>query len=200
MKTAWFDRDTLPFSMLNAGFKPLAESDHFPALNECFEKVSDQHTLLDLGCGAAEVFETFGAFEYNGADLPHIIDHVAKKKNPTAEFIYFDANTDSYEFLSSYDVVLMNSFISEVPDWYRVLSKVLYYSDNFVVIHRQEVTSRPSYLQDYKTYGSLTTIKSVINYEDLKNMFTMNGYSILHEILSFPGNNTQKTFLLKKTR
>ena len=200
MKTAWFNNNTLPSSMLNAGFKPLAESDHFPALRECFDKIHDQHTLLDLGCGAAEAFQTFGEFEYSGADLPHIIEEVAKKKNPTANFIYFNAEVDDYEFLSSHDVILMNSFISEIPDWYRVLSKVLYYSNKFVVLHRQETTTSPSYLQDYKTYGSLTTVKSVINYDHLKNMFNLNGYDVLYEAPSFPHSDAQKTFLLEKTR
>ena len=92
----------------------------------------------------------------------------------------------------------MNSFISEVPDWYRILSHVLLSAKKYIIIHRQEVTNEPSFLQEYKTYANLTTVKTVINYDDLITLFERSGYQIELEVNSFPSDNIQKTFLLKK--
>jgi len=197
MKTAWFNNNILPALMLNPDFKPLQQSDHFAPLKKCFSDVQGKK-LLDLGCGAAEVYQTFKNFEYTGADLPHIIEEVAKKKNPTGNFIHFNAEKDDFSFLKYYDIILMNSFISEVPGWYRILLQVLYNSNGYIILHRQEVTDKPSYLEKYITYGGLETVKSIINYDHLVGMFHMNDYQILYEEDSFPGNNTQKTFLLRK--
>ena len=104
MTTAWFNEEVLPNSMLNSGFKPLAESDHFEALEQCFSRAQGK-TMLDLGCGIAEASTTFKQFDYTGADLPHIIEKAAKKKNPHANFRHFNANEGDYSFLAGYDVV-----------------------------------------------------------------------------------------------
>tara|TARA_R110000765_G_scaffold348260_1_gene438345 strand:+ start:209 stop:814 length:606 start_codon:yes stop_codon:yes gene_type:complete len=199
MKTAWFNKSILPNAMINSGFKPLHQSDHFEALDKCF-KMAEGESLLDLGCGIAEAGSTFTDYSYTGADLPHIIDQCALKKNPDLDFIHFEAGEDNYDFVGKYDIVLMNSFISEVPDWYRVLSHVLLGAKKYIIIHRQEVTSEPSFLQEYKTYANLMTIKTVINYDDLVVLFERSGYEIELEVDSFTYDSGQKTFLLKKTR
>ena len=160
--------------------------------------MAEGNSLLDLGCGIAEAGSTFTDYSYTGADLPHIIENAARKKNPDLNFIYFEAGEDNYDFVGEYDIVLMNSFISEVPDWYRILSHVLSNAKKYIIIHRQEVTSEPSFLQEYKTYANLTTVKTVINYDDLIVLFERSGYQIELEVNSFPSDNVQKTFLLKK--
>mgnify|MGYP003626821241 CR=1 FL=1 len=195
--TAWFDETKLPNAMLNSGFKPLNQSDHFESLNESLSK-AEGVSLLDLGCGIAEVATTFPSYEYTGADLPHVIDNASRVKNPQAKFISFNTNTDSHDFIGDYDIVLMNSFISEIPDWYRCLNNVLCNSKGYIIIHRQEVTQEPSYLREYTTYAGLKTTNSVANYEELKRTFYFNEFEILYEADSFPNNNRQKTFLIKK--
>ena len=197
MKTAWFNKSILPDAMVNSGFKPLHQSDHFEALDECF-KMAEGNSLLDLGCGIAEAGSTFTDYSYTGADLPHIIENAARKKNPDLNFIYFEAGEDNYDFVGEYDIVLMNSFISEVPDWYRILSHVLSNAKKYIIIHRQEITDEPTFLQNYKTYANLTTTKTVINYSDLILLFQRSGYEVELEIDSFPHKNQQKTFLLRK--
>ena len=69
MKTAWFNKSILPNAMINSGFKPLHQSDHFDALDKCF-KMTEGDSLLDLGCGIAEAGSTFTDYSYTGADLP----------------------------------------------------------------------------------------------------------------------------------
>jgi|TARA_R110000868_G_scaffold81407_3_gene230385 hypothetical protein len=197
MKTAWFNKSILPNAMINSGFKPLHQSDHFDALDKCF-KMTEGDSLLDLGCGIAEAGSTFTDYSYTGADLPHIIDQGARKKNPDLDFIHFEAGEDNYDFVGKYDIVLMNSFISEVPDWYRILSHVLLSAKKYIIIHRQEVTNEPSFLEEYKTYANLMTIKTVINYDDLAVLFERSGYEVKLEVDSFPYDSGQKTFLLKR--
>jgi hypothetical protein len=197
MKTAWYDDKNLPNSMLNAGFKPLKESDHFGALDECV-KLSDGKTLLDIGCGAAEVALTYPEWEYTGADLPHIISDVSKVSSPSQNYIGFDANETSFEFVKDYDLVLMNSFLSEVPEWYTILNKILIHATGDVLIHRQEVTHSESHLDNYITYGNLPTVKTVINYEDMVNTFKFNGFSIVRATRSFPYESHHRTFLFRK--
>jgi len=199
MPTAWFNDNVLPDLMLNSGFKPLGVSDHFEALNKCMSQVQGKK-LLDLGCGIGEAFETFSDFEYTGADLPHIIENASRKRSPGATFIHFNADNDSYEFLGQYDVVLMNSFISELPNWYWVLNNVLLHSTKDIVIHRQEVSDGPSKLEDYITYGGLPTIKCIINYKDLVKTCEINGYNLVDECNSFPHDSRQKTFLFRKEK
>ena len=198
MKTAWFNKSTLPHAMINSGFRPLSQSDHFKALNSCFEMISGEESLLDLGCGIAEVGSTFTEYSYTGADLPHIIDQAARERNPDLDFVYFDADESSYEFINKYDIILMNSFISEIPNWYKTLSHVLVNAKRYIIIHRQEITDEPTFLQNYKTYANLTTTKTVINYSDLILLFQRSGYEVELEIDSFPHKNQQKTFLLRK--
>jgi len=196
-KTAWFDNNMLPAAMLNSGFKPLRQSDHFATLDKSLSMTTGDK-LLDLGCGIAEVAGTFPSYKYTGVDLPHIIENAAKVKNPEADFISFDANTDSYDFIKNYDIVLMNSFISEIPDWYRCLSNVLYNAKKYVIIHRQEITNSQSHLREYRTYAGLKTTNSVINYDELTKLFYFNEFEVVYESNSFPNDKNQKTFLLKK--
>ena len=199
MTSAWLDKDKLPNAMLNANFASLGNADHFPALKECFSIIKDNaKSIIDVGCGAAEASRVFSEYDYFGADLPHIVEKVSKHKNPDAKYITFNASNTDFLFLQDKDVVLMNSFISELSDWYLVLSKILINSKKYVVLHRQEVTDSNSYLQEYTTYGGLRTVKSIINKEQLHRLFYMNEFKIVKESSSFPYNSNHRTYLLEK--
>jgi SAM-dependent methyltransferase len=196
-KTAWHNEDTLPSSMLNTRFKSLSESNHFSSLNRCIE-LAGGSSLIDIGCGAGEVRNTFSQYQYTGADLPHIIENVLLKKNPGTNFIEFDANETDFSFLRDFDVVLMNGFLSEVPEWFMILNKVLANSNRNVIIHRQEVTQNESHIGKYQTYGNLVTEKTIINYNELMNLFKFNGFSVIVETNSFDYQDNNKTFLVRK--
>lgn len=197
MNSAWFDKSVLPTSMLNANFPPLHESDHFAALEKCFSAI-EAKTLLDLGCGAAEAANTFINHEYTGADLPHIIEKVAKNKNPGHNYISFEADNSDFSFINGNDIVLMNSFVSEIPNWYFVLSKILPQCKKYVIIHRQEVFDSKTQVKEYSTYGGLQTTKTIINYSQLMNVIRMNEFRLLQEHNSFPYTSLHKTFLLER--
>ena len=196
-KTAWHNTDTLPTSMLNAGFRPLTESDHFKSLAKCIENCEGK-TIVDIGCGLAEPFTAFAHLDYTGVDLPHMIEDVAKKKNPKAKYISIDADETDFEFVKDFDIVLMNSFLSEMPTWYLTLNKILFHATGDIVIHRQEVCDQPSHLAEYKTYANLTTLKSVINKNELHNIFQLNDFRVILGEESFDHPTNQKTYLVRK--
>jgi hypothetical protein len=198
MKTAWYDNKILPEAMLKSNFLPLEQSEHFQSLLSCFNYLKNEKTLLDLGCGAADISKIFQQYEYTGADLGHIIENVSQVKYPDNKYISFDVEKDSLDFLTNYDIILMNGFISELPNWYFSLTKVCCSSNKYIILHRQDVTESTSEKIKYKTYGDLFTLNNIINYKDLLKIFFMNGFELIHETNSFPNNEQKKTFLFKK--
>lgn len=203
-KTAWYNTETIPETMLKAvtgqlfGWKQLEDSDHYESLKSALHICSKSNSLLDLGCGAGEVSRVFNHFDYTGADLQHIIEKVAKKKNPDNKYLYFDANLDNLEFLQNYDLVLMNSFLSEIPDYFTILNKVLFNSKKYIVIHRQHFDTNNSRLVEYPSYGGVITTKTIINYQEFYTLCDRNNFLIKLNIPSSPSNDSLKTIVLER--
>lgn len=199
MKTAWFDEENLPFAMVSSNFKNLEDSEHFYSLSECFNKAKEASSIIDLGCGAGEVGRVFSTnYKYTGADLPHIIEKVSKLKNPNNNYLYFNAEDSDMNFIHEFDIVLMNSFLSEIPNWYLVLSKILTNSKKYIIIHRQSITKEASKNEEYSTYANLKTINTIINYKSFIKLFEMNNFEKIFETQSFVDNKDKHTFLFKK--
>ena len=70
-KTAWHNQK-MPESMMDTHFPHLINSDHFKAIKQCFSHIGEAKSLIDLGCGKAEISDAFPEYKYCGADLPHI--------------------------------------------------------------------------------------------------------------------------------
>lgn len=204
-KTGWYNHEELPKAMLNAvegriaGWKQLEDSDHFFSLKNSFVCCSGGNTLLDLGCGAAEVSRVFKNFDYTGADLPHIIEKVSKKRNPDKNYVFFDANSDNYSFLKIYDIILMNSFLSEIPDYFKVLNNILFYSKKYIIIHRQLFEEDgDSRIEDYYSYANIKTTKTIINYKEFLNLCEKNDFEVISNQNSDNNSKNLKTIVLKK--
>jgi len=203
-KTIWYNDKEIPESMYKAvtgqisGWSQLEHSNHFNSLNQCFQWCREAKSVLDLGCGAAEVSRVFSNYDYAGADLEHIIKNVAEKKNPNKSYIIFDINLDDCEFLKKYDIILMNGFLSEIPDYFRVLNKILLNSKKYIIIHRQEIQETPSTLENYVSYAGLTTTKTIINKKEFENICSMNSFNIILDIPSTPMNNSMRSFVLER--
>lgn len=201
-KTAWNNEDICSH-IVNANFPPLPYSDHFPSLNFCIKQISSScKKIIDLGCCSAEFASAFPQFDYCGADLPHIIENVSKIKNPNVDYISFDATKDDFDFCKHFDIVLMNAFISELPDPLPILEKILQKSTGYILIHRQDVTNLPEQNghkeEVYPTYGDLDTINTTLNEENFMDVVERNNFSIKVNIPSFPGSEIRKTILMKK--
>ena len=198
METAW-SNDAICQHILNANFPPLSESDHFYPLKRCVDKVLHRSkNVIDLGCCKAEFSDAFPSLDYSGADLPHIINNVSKRLRPQNKYISLDATKTSLEIVSSFDIILMNSFLSEMPDPLRTLHAVLTYAKKYIIIHRQDIVKEDTALELYNTYGGLQTVNSLINIEDLKKALELNRCKIDMELNSYSDSNTKKTLLISK--
>lgn len=178
-KTAWHNQK-MPESMMDAHFPHIVNSDHFKAIKQCFGHISEAKSLIDLGCGKAELSDAFPEYEYCGADLPHIIQKVSKISKPSLEYVEFDATICNMDFVSSFDVIVMNSFLSEIEKADEILCKVLKYAPKYVVIHRQEIGGKED-REEYLTYGGLKTIKYTFGKDRLEEILKEYSFTKLFE-------------------
>tara|TARA_R110000824_G_scaffold257015_4_gene445999 strand:- start:778 stop:1395 length:618 start_codon:yes stop_codon:yes gene_type:complete len=193
-KTAWHNQK-MPESMMDAHFPHIVNSDHFKAIKQCFGHISEAKSLIDLGCGKAEISEAFPEYEYCGADLPHIIQKVSKISKSSLEYIEFDAIICSMDFVSSFDIVVMNSFLSEIEKADEILCKVLKYAPKYVVIHRQEIKDKEG-REEYLTYGGLKTTKYTFDRNQLEKVIESSGFTKLFETQCL---GSLKSLVLKKS-
>ena len=163
-----------------------------------FLKSIEYRKLIDLGCGTAVLSEF--VLWYEGADLPHIIEGCAKRNYPNLRYHNVNAETDPLNFLTDYDVVVMNALLDVMSDPLTILKKVLNVSKKYVVIHRQEITvSGKTHYTINDSYGG-RTYHSIINRNDF--IATVQGAGFIIEAeknLSFTNwENNGNSFLLKK--
>jgi hypothetical protein len=178
-KTAWHNQK-MPESMMDAHFPHIVNSDHFKAIKQCFGHISEAKSLIDLGCGKAELSDAFPEYKYCGADLPHIIQKVSKISKPSLEYVEFDATICNMDFVSSFDVIVMNSFLSEIEKADEILCKVLKYAPKYVVIHRQEIGGKED-REEYLTYGGLKTTKYTFGKDRLEEILKEYSFTKLFE-------------------
>ena len=167
--TAWYNPEITSDMVKGArceleGWRKLEEADHFPALERLLKIIPPNFKkLADLGCGAGEVSRVFPDYEYTGFDLPHIIVNVAQEINPTATYKKIDINDVDFNIFSSYDIILCNSFISELPNGDAILKSLFAARPKYILLHRQEISHESIHCEDYKTYGNLTTPKCILS-------------------------------------
>ena len=193
-KTAWHDQK-MPEKMMQTHFPHIIYSAHFNPLKKCFDLISnDSNNLLDLGCGKAELSDAFPEYKYCGADLPHIIQKVSKISKPSLEYIEFDATICDMDFVSSFDVIVMNSFLSEIEMADEILCKVLKYAPKYAVVHRQEIRDKEG-REEYLTYGGLKTTKYTFGKRRFEEILKEYNFNNVFETECF-GN--MKSLILKK--
>jgi SAM-dependent methyltransferase len=199
-KTGWHN-DKICQHILSTNFPKLRDSNHFTAINMCMNKIDSSlyPSILDIGCCKAELAVTFPYFQYTGADLPNIIEGVSKKIRPGLAYIYFNAETDNYEVINNrFDVIVMNSFLSEISDPLSVLDKVLKSAKKYIIIHRQDISDKEA-IEQYQTYGGLNATNSTICRQDLERLIKENNCKIALETNSFDETiDTKRTLLIEK--
>ena len=195
-ETAWHN-EQLPAYMMNTHFPHIKNSDHFPAIKQCFSHIGEAKNLIDLGCGKAEISDVFTEYEYCGADLPHMIQKVSRLSKPTLKYVEFDVYLSDMNFISEFDIVLMNSFLSEIPNANQILDKVLKHSKRHVVIHRQIIENQEN-IVTYSTYGSLPTIAYTFDRKEFEDIVHQNSFKKLVDINTFPSVPNTKTILLQR--
>ena len=204
--TCWYDNDKAPKQMIRGArgelWPTLENSAHFPILeqliNAMLKQCSSCISLVEVGCGAAEFQRVFTNFFYTGADLPNVIDNVAKIVNPIGRYIKFDLYKNEMKFLNDFDSVLMNAFIDVLEYPIFGFEKVLNNSNSYVLLHRQTLTREKTHTIINDSYGG-KTYKSLINFQEFMNVLTEKGFTIVEEI-RFPFEPNTFSFLLRKVK
>tara|TARA_R110001583_G_scaffold50847_2_gene158679 strand:- start:1237 stop:1872 length:636 start_codon:yes stop_codon:yes gene_type:complete len=204
--TCWYDSKSVPEQMLLGAkgvlWPVLEKSDHFPVLNTLMSSINnDAFTLLDIGCGAAEISRIYPSYYYTGADLAHIIKEVARKMHPQNSYVSFDIYEDDCHFIKDYDLVVMNAFIDVLEKPVTGLTKVLTNAPKYVLMHRQTFNDeKETHLYKYPSYGGVDSYQSVINRKEYSDLQSQAGFEIVNELrLDFnPEKGYTSSILMRK--
>jgi len=186
--TCWYDSKRVPEQMLLGArgvlWPVLEKSDHFPVLNNLMSFVpSDVFTLLDIGCGAAEISRIYPNYYYTGADLTHIVKEVAMKMHPQNSYVPFDIYENDCLFIKDYDLVVMNAFIDVLEKPVIGLTKVLTNAPKYVLMHRQTFNDeKETHLYKYPSYGGVDSYQSVINRKEFLDLQSKTEFEIVQEL------------------
>jgi hypothetical protein len=186
--TCWYDSSKVPEQMLLGAkgvlWPVLEKSDHFPVLDALIQETKDDSfSMLDIGCGAAELSRLYPEFYYTGADLPNIIKEVSMKMHPQNSYISFDIYGDNTDFIKDYDLIVMNAFIDVLEKPTAALSMVLTKSPKYVIMHRQCFNDKKkTHLYQYPSYGGAESFQSVINREEFSKILEESQFEILKEL------------------
>jgi SAM-dependent methyltransferase len=160
--------------------------------------------LIDIGCGTAMITKYIKGYDYTGADLEKIIEGCAKRNFPEYKYVYVDIFDSDCSFLQDYDLVLANGLIVIIQDPLANLEKLLKNSNNYLLIHRQEI------LQNGKTetvigqgYGEEAVgFHSKIARKDFEEIIEKYKFEIVKEVNLALSNweNGGHSFLLKKKK
>ena len=195
--TAWYS-DYMPEKMMQTNFPHIVYSDHFGSLKKCLDLMpTGAKSLLDLGCGKAEISDAFPQYEYCGADLPHMIQGVSKLIRPKLDYIEFDAQLSDMNFISDFDIVIMNGFLSEIPNADQILDKVLNRANGHVIIHRQMIDDQQR-IETYSTYGDLKTTVYTFDRKYFEKIIQHNNFKTVIEVESIQTVENVRTMLLDK--
>lgn len=149
--------------------------------------------FLDIGCGACMVSEMVNR-NYTGVDLPEMIEKLAKNNFPIIHTIKCDFLEDNIDFISNYDIVLMNAFIDAMQYPLETLDLILSKCKKYVIIHRQEIHNEKTKNYLNSAYGG-NTYHSQINRKDFLRV--LRDFEILQEVNAGFGRDW-KSFVLKK--
>jgi hypothetical protein len=196
MKSAWYDENTLPDNMVKGidgslGWPKLEKSTHFKYLKEAMD-ICGGKTLIDLGCGGGEVGRVFSDLHYVGYDLPHIIEKVSKVVNPELNYYSFDAYETDFEFIKGSDIVLSNSFITELTNCTNIIGKIINKSEKYVILHRQKFKDS-EVVNNYNTYGGLNTTNCAISNTEFLKLIE-NKFDVVYDV----EYDDMKTIIIKK--
>jgi len=141
----------------------LENSDHFGILKTLLDTAGHTGTLLDVGCGAADVSRVWKG-EYTGVDLDWVVEKVANVCNPGNKFIIGDATVEStIRSLPSSDVVLMNAFLDVLENPHHVFDVLMSLDTNKIIVHRQRLTQDQAYYEIRGSYGNTEIPSSVMS-------------------------------------
>lgn len=208
-KQCWFTPEGIQQMVQGAqaqlnGFKKLEATEHWQFVKKYLKLISEPvYYFVDLGCGAGEACRVAREYGYYtlGADLPHVIEKVAREVNPNANYIDFDIYDEeqTLDFVNDADIVLMNGFIDVLEAADVSLRRILEHCSHYVILHRQTFSDNPTYEIEHSSYGSYTK-QSVINRKGFEDLLEELGFEIIQEdvVLLLAHGTHNSVFLRKK--
>lgn len=158
--------------------------------------------LLDIGCGTAMLSKHCKTFLYHGADLQHVIAASAMRNYPRNSYRIMDIHDDDLKWIHQFPVVVMNGFVDVMQNPIEILDKVLSNATEYVIIHRQEIsTTLETHVTKNGSYGG-ETFHSIINRKIFEHLIDRNHFDIVKEYnLNFSNwENGGNSFLLRKRK
>jgi len=202
--TCWYDYKGHEEMILGATGKlwpVLEKSMHWGVLKELIDTIPRQRKkrkMLDIGCGAGCLGQTKlvkDKFCYTGVDLPEVITNVATKVNPDGTYLLYDlVEGNGLSFMNRYDVIVMNAFIDVMQSPMEVLYNIIDKCKDYVIIHRQFITTGPTKVKQSPSYRSYTYI-SYINELEFNN--AIKHFKIVKKLDTGLGKNNY-SYLLKR--
>jgi len=162
--TCWYSANLhLSVNKLTRPGFNLADVPHGMILKQLFKLIPiKEKSVVDIGCGNAKASTIIGDRIYTGLDLSNNIKTIARVNYPNLKFIECDIIEEDVEFISEYDIVLMNALIDIMQYPLQVLDKVLKNCRQYVVLHRQEIVEGETNVKKtHHIMGSLITRRLV---------------------------------------
>lgn len=193
--TCWYSKDH--YKQVKVFLKKegkLITTKHGKVLKGLIDLIPEsEKEFLDIGCGACMVSEMVNR-NYTGVDLPDIIAKLARVYFPNLCCIRSDIIEGDIDFISNYDIVLMNAFIDAMQYPLETLDLILSKCKKYVIIHRQEIHNEKTKIYLNSAYGG-NTYHSQINRKDFLRV--LRDFEILQEVNAGFGRDW-KSFVLKK--
>lgn len=177
----WNDDNKILFDAMisRANKTPLEKTSHFLELSKLINYCEPINSIVDIGCGVAELGRIYNNKKYLGLDLPNIINNVSKLKNPDLNYVYFNANNEEIPAeIKNYDVIVMNSFLSELSDPINFLKKLFVYNNKYIIIHRQDFTDTDTFTKEYSSYANLKSTNSYISFKEFQHCIKGFNYNL----------------------
>lgn len=167
--------------------------------------VSDNSTLLELGCSSGYVFEILEYFlnkqlDFTGVDYSRAMIAMAKDYYPRANFFVADG-ANLFFADRQFQVVISSCVLLHVPNWREHVFETVRVADKFVVASRTPVRreNMTSYMKKY-AYG-VETVELAFYEDEFVREFLLNGLELV-DAVQYDGDIAsdlyQVTYLFKR--
>ena len=162
----------------------LEQSDHFKILDFLLNQTQKNGLLVDVGCGAGDVFRVWGS-NYLGVDLDWIIENVSKSCNPLANYKSADVLSYDFEKIPNCSCILMNAFLDVIENPSNFLEKICQSKKaKFIIVHRQQIKNiEKDESSISESYGKSLVPRSIMSLKKLNSIienYCENEVNLIH--------------------
>lgn len=196
--TCWYQKGCA--DEMNMAIDPTMEANHFKIFTQLLPWLEARgSSIIDLGCGGAQLSELCEDFIYEGADLKPIIENCSKKNFPKNSYKVCDIVKDDISWIKDYDIVITSALIDVSQHPLEILDKILKHTKRYFILHRQEITEKGmTEVTKNDSYGG-QTYHSIISRDDFNEVINKNNFEVVKKLqLDYSWENGGESLLLKK--